>query len=542
MTTSPHSRPGIGRFPPAVIIRSDPGPSRPRYRSHYTNVDEPNNEASNPDFVGGRGGTRTARRGRGGGSGEVEAEEGEEEAELSRDKIWKEWNINPTRNVNQPPKFVSSSIQYDELGRSINDGITVDVDFQGGSRDDSGNRNEKGRQRDDGDQMKNWYLNIASSSKGLNSRSISPNIQAKLQEVNMDNTSIIDVDNENERRQVDSSTIQTPTSTSNRTSTSTSTSIPTSYRPATDAIINIEDYDNNETISYPAPAPAPAPSQPLRVHSKDWFIRRALLSSHSHSHSHSQPQSESSPGNSTPKSKSESTSSSISSLLNIKSSNPVKRKYEPQYVLGPDNKGYEILKNQLGWQGGGLGKPVGREDPSSVGQLEPRPSPTSQTVKGQGKGKREEKEKEKGKEKVREMGEIIAIELDENGNQIVDLTLSSDSDSDSDFDFGSDLAFGPKEREEKVKELFHGPGRTAPIATALKLDRKGLGHNSSTTKDKFKITHTHKEIQIAQKKARYASGHGHGKGLELGKKGRMKWKEYDKKDRDERRAIKAALG
>ena len=106
------------------------------------------------------------------------------------------------------------------------------------------------------------------------------------------------------------------------------------------------------------------------------------------------------------------------------------------------------------------------------------------------------------------------------------MDLTADSDTDSDM-----------EEAERVS-LRGGPGRTAPIATSLKLDRLGIGHRRGKPKagDVKKVTHTAGEIRDAQRRAKYRVVTG-----DLGKKGKVRWKERDKKERDDRRRLAAAL-
>lgn len=120
----------------------------------------------------------------------------------------------------------------------------------------------------------------------------------------------------------------------------------------------------------------------------------------------------------------------------------------------------------------------------------------------------------------KEEGEVI--EIDQKGNLVIDLTADSDDDNDLD--------------DQPVSQ--GGPGRTAPIATALKLDRLGIGYRRTRPKGATytakKVTHSAEEIREAQRRARYRVI----KGVDLGKKGKVRWKERDKEDR---RRLAAAL-
>ncbi|WVW86158.1 hypothetical protein I302_108199 [Kwoniella bestiolae CBS 10118] len=380
-----------------------------------------------------------------------------------RESVWKEWNINPAQHgpprLILPPKFVVSSTSYDELGRSTSDGVDVMVD-QGRNRED-GNEREKEKGRDVAD----WYLS-------LSSRSLPTSGGRKDGDAQVGPSSL--------------------------TTTDVAPTIAAASSPSSFSI-----------TAPPAPAAASVSTtkKPLRVHSKDWFIRRALL------HSTSSPSETPKPTRTT----------SIGSLLNINPAAP-KRQYEPQYVLGPENKGYEILRDRLGWHGGGLGRPVGREESMDQSQSQVQTQPQIQIQDGLSSPSRRGA-KGKGKEED-------VVEIDDNGQPIIDLTLSESSDDDLEIEGGAKA---------------YGPGRTAPISTTLKLDRKGLGHSHNSRNRNIeslakKVTHSHKEIEDARRRSQYGHGRGHGKGLELGKKGKVKWKELERRDRDERRAIKAALG
>jgi hypothetical protein len=119
------------------------------------------------------------------------------------------------------------------------------------------------------------------------------------------------------------------------------------------------------------------------------------------------------------------------------------------------------------------------------------------------------------------------LELDVNGEQVVDLTADSEEEEEEEF------MVPPTQTG--------GPGRTAPIATSLKLDRLGLGHQRSTKAARDaekKVTHTIDEIRRVQQRSRYPPPK---QGVELGKKGKIRWKERDKKEREERKRMMAML-
>lgn len=221
----------------------------------------------------------------------------------------------------------------------------------------------------------------------------------------------------------------------------------------------------------------------LRRHRRDWFINHAQVD-------HNQ-STRPSPGIQ---------ATSISSLLSITPTQP--RVPPAHYVLGPENKGYSLLRDRLGWEGGGLGRPAGW---------------TAADLDRRKVGKRSEEVV------IQDMDE--KPELDRNGNTVVDLTAASDTDEAVD---GEPVSHG-------------GPGRTAPIATSLKLDRLGIGHRrarpANSTDIGKKVTHTASQIREAQRRAKYRAV----KGVELGKKGKVRWRERDKKEGESRRRLAAAL-
>lgn len=253
---------------------------------------------------------------------------------------------------------------------------------------------------------------------------------------------------------------------------------------------------------------------PLRVNPNEWYIRRALLKRQKTS-TDPPPR----PKRTIP----------IGSLLGV---TPIQQvKSAPKYALGPENKGYDILKNTLGWHGGGLGKPEGWQ-PRDVGEhAEPGP-PASQNLA---------RELERDLVDASANSPAVAIPPKEE-NGVIDFTADSDDDDpqlgvdgegfDSDLD---DLDTAP--------DAPSGPGRTVPVATTLKLDRLGLGHRRTNFDAKGnplkRVTHTHKEIEEAQRRAKRPMEK---KGVvDPGKKEKVKWSLKDKKERDERRRIAAAL-
>lgn len=366
-------------------------------------------------------------------------------------QIWNEWNINPARHgperLTRLPTFVKSSSNYDELGRSAIEGVEVIVD--------QGTRNKgKGRASEVGhEDMGEWYKALAGKSRS-NTRATTPVLATS--------DTIIDLTEEEDLFDDRIPGYADPT-------TSQSDRKPS---------VNVE-----ETSSRSATDKDP----PIRVHRSEWFIRRALLAQSRSSSSSAA----SSPG-----------PASITTMLNIETKQP--RVSQHRYVLGPDNKGYELLKTRHGWEGGGLGRPTDWEermnDSAQNAVSDMLVTPEAHAV----------------------------VELDANGEAVVDLTAESEPEPEDDY---ADV--------EPLRE--GGPGRTAPIATSLKLDRLGLGHqrNKRAARDaEKKVTHTIEEIRRVQQRSRYPPPK---QGIELGKKGKIKWKERDKRERDERKRLLAVL-
>lgn len=410
MTQPRPYRAGLG-LPQVMTITSDPAPPRSAHEDIHEYTSPPGSPIQSS--------TDAPSQVSISGQPEKKAEHYVYES-LTKHIAWREWNINPSRHgperLKHPPVFVKSQTVYDELGRSVVDGVGVEVSL--------GEKEEKpGKVLHNGDSMKDWYLKLAKKS------------DAQQEDSQPSNKPAIAV-------------------------------AKTTMEPA-------------NTVS-----DSKSSAEAIRIHRSEWFIRRALLS-------------KSQTPNSTPEISKPTTPSSISSLLTIPSQAQSK-KMAPNYALGPENKGYGMLKG-FGWGGGGLGKPERWEEENADTPKEDR----------------------KGKRRAESDDEIQ--EVDASGNAIIDLTLSSLEESSS-----------------EDEEALSGPGRTAPIPTALKLDRLGLGHRSAS---ESKITHTHKEIVQAQKRAKYGqrrTNKGEGKG-EMGRKQKIDWKRKDKREREERRRLMATL-
>jgi hypothetical protein len=359
---------------------------------------------------------------------------------------WHEWNINPAKHgperLTRPPVFVPASNQYDELGRSLGDGVGVEVD-EGVIG--------KGRELENGEMVAEWYRALASRPLDLGTPGAGPSRPVSPRRVLPNNAN----------NPVDLTGSPSP-------SPSPSPSLSTSNGP-----LPILPSTPLETPS------AETQNRPVRVKKSEWFIRRALLR---------KPQLESKTTTPPPP---------ISTLLNIPIQPRVPSTRPAKYVIGPENAGYAML-DRLGWQGGGLGRPEGW-DANSNTERSPIPIPNDVTV-------------------------VPEISLDIHGNPIIDLVLS-DSEVESE-----------SEEELRLEPIRSGPGRTAPISTALKLDRLGLGRRTMEKK----VTHSAAEIEKAQRRAKFVKS-GKVESGEMGKKAKIRMKEKERREREERRRIQAAL-
>jgi hypothetical protein len=367
---------------------------------------------------------------------EAQKELAEKDWEPNQAQIWAEWNINPARHgperLTRMPTFVKGTGHYDELGRSAIEGAEVEVD-QGRTMRKSGQEQD----------LSEWYRGLAT--RRLANDEIPDAKENAVERKPVAAPAVIDLSQEDDETE----------------------------HPAIDSKPDIA---SAETVQVTESMPS---IKPLRVNQSEWFIRRALLAQDRSTTSSTS----SSPG-----------PSSISTMLNIGTSQP--RPVAINYVLGPENKGYELLQTRHGWEGGGLGRPDDWQERQNIPEAGPsrHRSPT--------------------------------IELDANGEKVVDLTIDSEDEEE-------DFALPPVTKS--------GPGRTAPIATSLKLDRLGLGHqrNKKAARDaEKKVTHTIDEIRRIQQRSRYPPPK---QGQELGKKGKIRWKERDKKDREERKRLMAVL-
>ncbi|WVR07676.1 hypothetical protein IAU60_004718 [Kwoniella sp. DSM 27419] len=538
-------RAGLG-LPPAIIIRSAPGPSHYDQAASYGYpIEGGSDRISSESYPQNVSSANAIPLGQAG-SSRLAPSTSTVERELPRETIWREWNTNPASHgppkLVLPPKFVPSSGRYDELGRSLADGVEVSV--------------EKGKERyegwEDGQGVAGWYLALAARSAARPegdqvTKSALATPVASVQ------------DSESSRPAGPTQVAQAgPSRLRAEPSCQADSAAGSAASTAIDLTLDDDDSDNEQAVqgdhdmevvgSTPVTAkiepPITSQGAPLRVHSKEWFIRRALLR---------QAQSDV-----TPLPVHITRPTSIGSMLHI---NPIarpSRRYEPTYALGPENKGYALLKDRLGWEGGGLGRARQGDGKGTLVDAADTPEPAMEVQRGSERWPKEEEVPTEAE------GHTIAGPAQPTENavapptshpavpSVVDLTLS-DSECDLDSAAGvavrhstADSPFDPSYQPDLIPEPVYGPGRTAPIATTLKLDRLGLGHRAAQPSVRRphmekKVTHTAEEIAKAQRAAKFGKGRHHGQGLELGKKGKVRWKERDRKERDERRQLAAAL-
>jgi len=267
-----------------------------------------------------------------------------------------------------------------------------------------------------------------------------------------------------------------PSSASTTTSASASTSVSTSASATA-------------STSSPSTPPPMAPA-PIKIRSSEWFIRRALV-------------------NKPAEAARSSTPSSIASLVNIDRGPRAAPASRFSYALGPDNAGYARLE-KLGWAGGGLGKPEGWDGDVFVrpGSRPSRPESAPPAVSAS-----------------------TSTSASASGS-VSDASPAPGSADEEDANPSDED--GVDEEEHKL----HGPGRVAPIATVLKVDRAGLGRKSG----KKKITHTPKEIERAYRRSRGQRAPAtHRDDGEMTKREKLKWKDRDRRDRETRARIAAIL-
>ncbi|KAL7418398.1 hypothetical protein Q5752_006856 [Cryptotrichosporon argae] len=411
------------------------------------------------------------------------------------------WHTNASGHGRGPrglPAFVPAQSTYDELGRVVEDAVGVEVL--------SGLPEAGGEDKLDGEELGAWYAAMAERVRVAAQRE-----QGRVVIASAARATEAAKRKGKERQAVSlpagADVIELIDSDSDDGLTASTSSAPhAAGAPAGGAARSV----------IPLPTPAQAQDS-LRVHSREWFIRRALLSAH-RARLPSEPTPVARPRPAPP-------APSISALLDIppSSTRPPPR---PAYAIRPDNPGYIRLR-ELGWTGGGLGRPDGWVGPPlPVPARKPESEPAR--VKDEG-----------GPAHVAVPHDVA---VDENG--IVDLTLDSDGFSDaSDASNASDVS-------DDDDAAPAGPGRTAPLLTRLKLDRLGLGHRRAGAK---RVTHTHAQVEAARRRARgVASTQGAGDRESRGEEGKakrkrgerrdkVKWAVRDRRDRDERARIARAL-
>lgn len=318
--------------------------------------------------------------------------------------------VNPLSSLAHAPAFVPAAGRYDELGRSVSDGVQADV--VGGAMEGSGVK--------EGEALTFW--------KGLQ-------LQGK-------------------------SKLGTPTDIRPPNAVASSSTLPA------------------------LTTPAPISTRNVVVPREQWFIRRALLAKDAKERER-QASGDLTPGSTDTTSSStpipRPTTPSLASLLSIdlppppRATDSVEGYQPPAYFhLRENNRGWQVLKN-IGWDGqGGLGRGAGADVAERKGdEVKQEEGPAERP------GLVETSSGRTGKGKSRESA--------------IDLTLDSAS-SGSDSDSDSNPTSNSQRTPEKFGEAFITPaqpsstsshpliwsGRTAPIATYLKTDLRGIGALSAT--------------------------------------------------------------
>jgi hypothetical protein len=313
---------------------------------------------------------------------------------------------------------------------------------------------------------------------------------------------------------------------------------------------------STSTLPIPNPTIAPVPARPVVVPREQWFIRRALLAKDQKEREKAS-SAEGTPGPADVTSMIpafRTATPSLASLLAVDLPPPpmdgeregVEGFQPPAYFhLRENNRGWKVLKN-IGWDGqGGLGRADDGSRPASVAASRQE----DDVKREEGMDKSVVEKSRKGKGKSRESA--------------IDLTLdSASSDSDSDQDSNPSNRRTP----EKFGEAFintpasssrppagSGPGRTAPVATYLKTDLRGIGALSVTDRRRTllrpntlaappegkrkRVTHSAQEIRAAVRDSRDEGGglvgeervmwerQGVKKGVEVDRKERQRWRE-----------------
>jgi hypothetical protein len=214
---------------------------------------------------------------------------------------------------------------------------------------------------------------------------------------------------------------------------------------------------STSTSRQSSPPPAAKPiitgvfqDKSLVVPKSQWFIRRVLLSQHQQNQAPVQPISR---------------PSSIGSLVDTYENQSEPKPQNFGYVLGPSNKGWQLLKMN-GWEGGGLGP------------LPPPPPP-----------------------------EVVDLTLSDSDDDIEILDASTNDDDAIEIIDVKPSIFNLEPLTPRTSVIgpiqppVYGPGRTAPIATTLKSDRLGIGINIA----KKRITHTPREIKRHDRKVGWSN-------------------------------------
>ncbi|KAJ9110546.1 hypothetical protein QFC20_002874 [Naganishia adeliensis] len=232
-------------------------------------------------------------------------------------------------------------------------------------------------------------------------------------------------------------------------------------------------------IAQPSPIVAPI-APPIHVPQEQWFIRRALLAKAQKERETQSAEGSPSAAGVSSTAPTRPSTPSLASLLSdslppppTSSTGEEIEGYRPPayFHLNPSNKGWRVLKN-IGWdERGGLGR--GSADVRSDD------------------AEREKGVQVKSEDGVSRSSTVIGARVDgttgTTNDSAIDLTLDSASESDSDQPSNSKSrlqAISPQRSAEpsSSRNTTNPVGRTAPVATYLKTDLRGIGALSSSEK------------------------------------------------------------
>ncbi|KAI5455208.1 hypothetical protein NCC49_000024 [Naganishia albida] len=384
------------------------------------------------------------------------------------------------------PKFVKSVGAYDELGRSLGDGVGAGV--------------VEGNAKAEGEGLTFWK-NLELGPSRVVSRTSTPLLDPPPSAVNPTPTT---------------STIPSPT-------------------PTPTTIIERE--------------PLVRPTAPtLHVPREQWFIRRALLAKDQKARETDSSEAPTPPTRPVTPSLASMLSDALPPPPNTGSSGEEVEGYRPPayFHLKPSNRGWRVLKN-IGWdERGGLGR----------GEGTPR---EGRSKGGEGKGKQVAVKDEDGRCPAMDVEEQPKGTTGATNDSAIDLTLDSECESDLEQCQRRSKSISPSITSQNTSEPSSSrplsSGRTAPVATYLKTDLRGIGALSASERrrallrpgtlaaasasSRKRVTHSQEEIRAAVRGSKV-----NGEGLSGEKRvafEKRRGKRDAKRDREERQRWRAAI-